>query len=55
MFGLEKEVIRVILQREIKEDMVAKRQVLLLLYHLVKGFAIVSNRRKLVVKYMLIL
>ena len=44
---------RVALQREIKQGMVAKWQVFLLLYHLVKGFAIVSITRNLVLNYLL--
>ena len=41
------------LQREIKKGMVAKWQVFLLLYHLVKGFIIVSITESLVVNYLL--
>ena len=51
--SLKEALLRVVLQREIKQGMVAKLQVFLLLYHLVKGFAIVSITRNLAVQYLL--
>ena len=48
-----KALLRVVLQKEIKQDMVAKWKVLLLLYHWVKRFAIVSTARNLAVNYWL--
>ena len=42
-----KALLRVVLQRQIKQGMVAKWQAFLLLYHLAKEFAIVSIARKL--------
>ena len=48
-----KTLLRAELQREIKKGMVAKWQVFLLLYHLVKGFVIVSITENLVVNYLL--
>ena len=49
----KKTLFKVVLQRKIKQGMVAKWQVFLLLYHLVKVFAIVSIRRNFVVNYLL--
>ena len=51
--SLKEALLRFVLQREIKQGMVAKLQVFLLLYHLVKGFAIVSITRNLAVQYLL--
>ena len=48
-----KALFKFVLQREIKQGMLAKRQVFLLLYCLVKGFDIVSITKNLVVKYLL--
>ena len=48
-----KALLRVVLQREIKKGRVAKLQVFLLLYHLVKRFAIVSITRNLIVNHLL--
>ena len=47
-----KSLLRVALQREIKQGMVAKWPDFLLLYHLTKGFAIASITRNLIVKYL---
>ena len=51
--SLKEALLRVVLQREIKQGIVAKLQVFLLLYHLVKGFAIVSITRNLVINNLL--
>ena len=48
-----KALFKFVLQREIKQGMLAKRQVFLLLYCLVKGFDIASVTKNLVVKYLL--
>ena len=48
-----KALLKVVLQRKIKQGMGAKWQVFLLLYPLAKGFAIVSITRNLVVEYLL--
>ena len=50
--SLKEALSRVVLQRKIKQGMVAKLQVFLLLYHLVKGFAIVSVTRNLAAQYL---
>ena len=47
-----KSLLRVVLQRGIKQGMVAKWPDVLLLYHLAKGFAIASITRNLMVKYL---
>ena len=49
----KKNEIKVVLQGEIKQGMVAKLQVFLWLYHLVKGLNTTSITRHLVVNYLL--
>ena len=49
----KKNEIKVVLQGEIKQGMVAKLQVFLLLYHLVKGLNTASITRRLVVNFLL--
>ena len=48
-----KALLKLVLQRERKQGMVVKWQVFLLLYHLIKRFAIASITRNLVVNYLL--